>query len=422
MARPLEEFEIKRPVRPDLPLFGNTAGTMPGGEESMKDSFLGYIRRTGQVGTRNYLAVIPTVFCANEVAARIAGKFKNARALLHHQGCAQLPPDVERVTRTLIALGTNPNVGSVLLVGLGCESVSLPEVYRGIRERGQSVEKLNIQSAGGMNSAVRRGWALAEKLDEKIQQAARKPAPLSSLVMGIKCGSSDAYSGLASNPATGAASDLLLDRGGTVLFGETTEFLGAEHLLARRAVTPQVREKIVEIVQRMENRISVLGFDMRGGNPTPGNIRGGLTTIEEKSLGAICKSGTRPIDGVLEYGESATRPGLFVLDSPGQEAVIMTGLAAGGANVIVFSTGGGAPQGYPLVPVIKVAGNPKKCREMQEHIDLDLSGILQGTQTIARAGEEIFAAMGRVAGGRKAKAEALKYDQTVEIYTTGPTL
>jgi len=388
----------------------------------MNEYFPGYIRRNGQVGTRNYLAIIPTVFCANEVAARIAGKFKNARALLHHQGCAQLPPDVERVTQTLIALGTNPNVGAALLVGLGCESVSLAEVHRGIRDRGQRVEKLNIQSAGGMRNAVRRGSALAEKLNEKIRGVPRKPAPLSALVMGIKCGSSDAYSGLASNPAVGAASDLLLDRGGTVLFGETTEFLGAEHLLARRAVRPQVGRKIVEIVGRMENRISALGFDMRGGNPTPGNIRGGLTTIEEKSLGAICKSGTRPIDGVLEYGESVPHPGLFVLDSPGQEAVIMTGLAAGGATVIVFSTGGGAPQGYPLVPVIKVAGNPKKCREMKEHIDLDVSGILQGTRTIPRAGEEIFAAMSRVAGGRKSKAEALKYDRTVEIYTTGPTL
>jgi altronate dehydratase large subunit len=329
---------------------------------------------------------------------------------------------VERVTRTLIALGTNPNVGGVLLVGLGCESVSVSEVHRGIRERGQRVEKVNIQSAGGLSRAVRRGLSLAEKMQAKIEETPRKPAPLSALVMGIKCGSSDAYSGLASNPAVGYASDLLLEHGGTVVFGETTEFLGAEHLLARRAVNPAVGGKIIAVVQRMENRISALGFDMRGGNPTPGNIRGGLTTIEEKSLGAICKSGTRPIDGVLEYGEPAPGPGLFVLDSPGQEAVIMTGLSAAGANVIVFSTGGGAPQGYPLVPVIKVAGNPKKCREMKEHIDLDVSGILQGTDSIPRAGREIFAAMARAAGGKKTKAEALKYDRTVEIYTTGPTL
>jgi len=388
----------------------------------MKDHFLGYPRRTGQVGTRNYLAVIPTVFCANEVAGQIARKFKNARALLHHQGCAHLKPDVDRVTQTLIGLGTNSNVGAVLLVGLGCESVSLMEVYKGIRDRGQRVGKVNIQSAGGMKKAIQRGLALGGKLHEQVGETKRKLAPLSSLVMGIKCGSSDAYSGLTSNPAVGAASDLLLEKGGTVLFGETTEFLGAEHLLARRAVCPEVGEKIIEIVLRMEERIAALGFDMRGGNPAPGNIRGGLTTIEEKSLGAICKSGSRPIHGVLEYGQSVSQPGLFVLDSPGQEAVIMTGLAAGGANVIVFSTGGGAPQGYPLVPVIKVAGNPQKCRDMKDHIDLDVSGILQGALTIPQAGEEIYAALGRVAGGRKVKAETLKYDQTVEIYTTGPTL
>lgn len=388
----------------------------------MEERFPGYRRRNGRVGTRNYLAVIPTVFCANEAAGAIARKFRNARALLHHQGCAQLKPDADRVARTLIALGTNPNVGAVLLVGLGCESVSLKEVFREIRGLGQAVRAVNIQSAGGMKKAVERGTALAADLSLQVAGVKRTPAPVSSLVMGIKCGSSDAYSGLTSNPAVGAASDLLLDRGGTVLFGETTEFIGAEHLLARRACCPRVGGEILEAVRGMEKRISALGFDMRGGNPTPGNIRGGLTTIEEKSLGAICKSGTRAIDGVLEYGQTASRPGLFVVDSPGQEAVIMTGLAAGGANVIVFSTGGGAPQGYPLVPVLKVAGNPKKCREMKDHIDLDVSGILQGTLAIPGAAEEILAALQRTAGGRKVKAETLKYDQTVEIYTTGPIL
>jgi altronate dehydratase large subunit len=175
-------------------------------------------------------------------------------------------------------------------------------------------------------------------------------------------------------------------------------------------------------VTRMEDRVKALGFDMRGANPTPGNIRGGLTTIEEKSLGAICKSGSRAIDGVLEYGESIPGRGLYALDSPGKEAEIMTGLSAAGANVIVFSTGGGAPQGYPIVPVIKVAGNPAKVRVMKDHIDLDASGVLTGQTTIDEVGRRIYEGLLAVGSGKKVKAETLRYDQTAEIYTTGPTI
>ena len=386
------------------------------------DKFLGYPRPGGRAGTRNYLAIIPTVFCANEVVARIAKKFKGAKPLLHHQGCAQLKPDVDRVTQTLISLGTNPNVGAVLLVGLGCESVSIQEVYRGIKDRGQKVAKVIIQDVGGMKKALQRGTELAARLDQGLSRMKRKPVPVSHLVMGIKCGSSDASSGLVSNPAVGGASDLLLAKGGSVIFGETTEFLGAEHLLARRAVSGDVAARIFEIVTRMEDRVKASGIDMRGGNPTPGNIRGGLTTIEEKSLGAICKSGSMPIDGVLEYGQTAPGKGLFILDSPGKEAEIMTGLSAAGANMIVFSTGGGAPQGYPIVPVIKVAGNPTNCRIMKDHIDIDAGGVLLGQLTIDQVTRKIYNPLVDVGGGKTVKAEKLKYDQTVEIYTTGPTI
>ena len=386
------------------------------------DKFLGYPRPGGRAGTRNYLAIIPTVFCANEVAAGIAKKFKRAKPLLHHQGCGQLKPDVDRVTQTLISLGTNPNVGAVLLVGLGCESVSIQEIWRGIKDRGQKVARVIIQDAGGMKKAIQRGTELAARLDQGLSRMKRKFVPVSQLIMGIKCGSSDASSGLVSNPAVGGASDLLLAKGGSVIFGETTEFLGAEHLLARRAVNGEVAAGICEIVIRMEDRVKASGIDMRGGNPTPGNIRGGLTTIEEKSLGAICKSGSMSIDGVLEYGQTIPGKGLFILDSPGREAEIMTGLSAAGANMIVFSTGGGAPQGYPLVPVIKVAGNPTKCRIMKDHIDIDAGGVLLGQLTIDQVARKIYGALLDVGSGKTVKAEKLKYDQTVEIYTTGPTI
>ncbi len=386
------------------------------------DPFDGYPRRSGKVGTRNYLAIIPTVFCANEVASRIARKFKRARALLHHQGCGQLKPDVQRVTQTLIGLGSNPNVGAVLLVGLGCEAVSLQAVYEGLRGLGQKVAKVAIQKASGMNKAIAQGAQLAAKLDVHLAKMKRRPFPPSRLVMGIKCGSSDASSGLVSNPAVGAASDLLLAQGGSVVFGETTEFMGAEHILARRAIDERVAARIFFIVNRMEDRIKAIGVDMRGSQPSPGNIQGGITTIEEKSLGAICKSGSMPIDGVMEYGEAIPGHGLYALDSPGKEAEIMAGLAAAGANLIVFSTGGGAPQGFPIVPVIKVAGNPKKCLVMKDHIDIDAGGVLLGKMTIEEVAQTIYATLLQVGSGRAVKAEKLGYDQTIEIYTTGPTV
>jgi altronate dehydratase large subunit len=207
-----------------------------------------------------------------------------------------------------------------------------------------------------------------------------------------------------------------------VIFGETTEFMGAEHLLARRAMNGHVAARILEIVEQMENRVKAVGVDMRGGQPSPGNMEGGITTIEEKSLGAICKSGSMPIDGVLEYGETISGKGLYILDSPGKEAEIMTGLSAAGAQVIVFSTGGGAPQGYPIVPVIKVAGNPKKCLLMKDHIDIAAGGVLLGEATIDQIGRKIYGVLQVVGSGRSVKAEKLGYDQTVEIYTTGPTI
>jgi altronate dehydratase large subunit len=392
------------------------------GRQTGMDQFWGYPRKHGRVGTRNYLAVIPTVFCANEVAGKIAQRFKAARTLLHHQGCAQLKPDVERVTRTLIALGSHPNVGAVLLVGLGCESVSLAEVYSGIKRQGQRIEQISIQKLGGMQKTVQKGIELARKMEEGLARMERKSFPVSRLVMGIKCGSSDASSGLVSNPAVGAASDLLLSKGGSIVFGETTEFIGAEHLLARRAINQGVAARILEIVERMENRVKATGVDMRGGQPTPGNMQGGITTIEEKSLGAICKSGAQPIDGVLEYGETLSQRGLYIVDSPGKEAEILTGLTAAGANIIVFSTGGGAPQGYPLVPVIKLGGNPEKCRFMKEHIDIDASSVLQGKMTVEQVATKVFSFLQAVGSGQRVKAEILGYDQTVEIYTTGPII
>ncbi|MGD9125214.1 MAG: UxaA family hydrolase, partial [Desulfarculaceae bacterium] len=355
-----------------------------------KKYFEGFERQDGSVGARNWLAVIPSVFCANEVVAKIAQFSSLCKPILHSNGCGQLRPDLEVVERSLIGLGSNPNVGACLVVSLGCEAASAENICQGIAATGRPVELLVIHQEGGMSRTAQQGQKLVERFSAQLQKQARQKIPLSRLCLGVKCGSSDASSGLAANPATGKAVDLLLENGGTVVFGETTEFIGAEELLASRAVDKQVKARILEIVRRMEERIIAQGVDMRGTQPSRGNIAGGLSTIEEKSLGAISKSGSKTINGVYEFGEQVKGPGLFILDSPGKEDVILTGLSAAGASVIIFTTGGGAPQGCPLVPVMKVASNQEVICAMAEHVDVDVSDILRGESNIEQSGGKIF--------------------------------
>jgi altronate dehydratase large subunit len=387
------------------------------------ETFRGYENTNDEsVGTRNYLAVIPTVFCANEVAAAIAREHPMCRPLLHNKGCGQLKPDNDIITRTLVGLGLNPNVGAVILVSLGCEAISVEKVYQEIATRNKWVDKITIQDIGGMENAVTRGREIVRKMAPELERRKRKEFPFSRIALAVKCGSSDATSGISANPATGKAVDYFLQKGAKVVFGETTEYLGAEHILAKRAVSEDVREKLLSIVDRMENRIIQMGVDMRGTQPSPGNIAGGLTTIEEKSLGAISKSGSNPINDVHEYGESVETSGLHVMDSPGKEDEFLTGIAAAGANICIFTTGGGAPQGFPLLPVVKVAGNPDKINLMRDHVDVDAGCIITGRSTINQVSERIVECVCQAASGNKTAAERQGYDLTVGIYTLGPTV
>lgn len=387
------------------------------------ETFWGYERESDDcVGTRNYVAVLPTVFCANEVAEAIARAHPICRPLLHSKGCGQLQPDREIITRTLVGLGLNPNVGGVILVSLGCEAISLDTVYKGIADRNRWVEKIVIQDAGGMDHTVNRGQKFALKMASELARQQREAFPLSMITLAVKCGSSDATSGISSNPATGKVVDFFLEKGSKAVFGETTEYIGAEHILAKRAINDNTREKILGIVSRMENSIIQMGLDIRGTQPSPGNIAGGLTTIEEKSLGAISKSGSGPISDVYEYSERMETPGLYIMDSPGKEDEFLTGIAAAGANICIFTTGGGAPQGFPLVPVIKVAGNPDMVARMCQHVDVDAGPILSGEKSIRDIGEEIIKKVLNTASGEKVTAEINAYDKSVGIYTTGPTI
>ena len=324
--------------------------------------FMGYVCPDGKVGARNYVAVIPSVTCANDVAQAICRQVQGTITYLHHQGCCQMPPDLERVTDTLISLGKSPNLASVLVVSLGCEGTDHERMVREIAATGKPVEIIHIQELGGVSKAIQAGTDIARRMVIAASGMQRQPVDVSNIVMAIKCGASDTTSGMASNCVIGYVADKLVDLGATVIFGETTEFIGGEHLLARRAVSKEVGDKILEIVEKMEARAKAIGCDMRKGQPTPGNIAGGLSSIEEKTLGAIVKSGTRPIQGVLDYPEFVTNEkGLWIKDTPGREPEILTGMAATGAQFMMFSTGRGAPQGFPSMPVIKVCGNPNTC-------------------------------------------------------------
>ncbi|MEM2914117.1 MAG: UxaA family hydrolase [Candidatus Bathyarchaeia archaeon] len=382
---------------------------------------IGYERDDGSVGVRNHVLVLPSVACAMEVAMRVANQVEGAKALIHHQGCTQMGLDLEITQRTLAALGRNPNVGAVLIVSQGCESVSVERLADDIAKVGKPVEIVTIQELGGVVKTVARGVSIARKMVQEVSQIRRKTFDVSDLTIGIKCGASDATSGIASNPAVGVASDKILNNGGTVIFGETTELIGAEHIIAKRTVSDVISKKIYEIVERMENRAKEVGVDMRGTQPTPGNIKGGLTTIEEKSLGTIRKAGTSLIQGVLEYAESPKGKGLYVMDTPGREPEALTGFVAGGAQILLFTTGRGATQGYPIVPVIKITGNSETYKKMIDDIDIDVSSIIEGKETIEEAGNRIYLEILKVASGKKTKAESFGCAGPADIYRIGHT-
>jgi len=386
------------------------------------NTYMGYVRKDGSVGCRNYVAIIPSVVCANEVVESIVANTVMTTGIIHHQGCCQTPPDLERITDCLIGVGKNANVGAALIVSLGCEGVDTDRLEAELRATGKPVERINIQELGGTSASIQAGIDKAQKLILAISGQQRTECDMSSFVMGIKCGASDTTSGVASNPAIGYVADKIVELGGTVIFGETTEFIGAEHILQRRAKNEFVACEIKRIVDEMEGRAKAIGVDMRKGQPTPGNIEGGLSTIEEKSLGAIVKSGTKTIEGVMGYTEQPSGKGLWIKDSPGREIELLSGMAVGGAQVILFSTGRGAPQGFPVVPVVKICGNPVTYERMQGDMDINAGMIVTGEKSIEEVGEETFQMLLRVASGETHKGESIRYTKSMDFYCLGPVI
>ncbi len=383
-------------------------------------TFLGYRRADGTVGIRNHVLILPTSVCAAQVASALAHRVPGSVAACHAYGCCQVGADARLTFRTLLNTAANPNVGAIVVVGLGCEGLEPLTMLQAVEKLGKSARGIVIQDEGGSINAIERGVALAARMAEELAAHRREDLPVSSLVLGLECGGSDSTSGLAANPALGVASDMLIAEGGTCILSETTESIGAEHVLSRRAVDDEVRQKLLDIVHACEERARRLGEDLRGSQPTPGNIAGGITTLEEKSLGCIHKAGSAPVQGVVDYGEIPSGRGLYVMDTPGMDVESMSGVAAGGAQVMVFTTGRGTPAGHPVMPVIKVTANRGTAERMADHIDVDLSGVIAGTCTIEEGGRRIFEELLAVAEGKLTKAERLGHTE-FSIYRIGPT-
>jgi len=371
-------------------------------------TFQGYRRANGSVGVRNHVLVMPSVMCANHVVDRIGRTVPEVVTITHPTGCGQVGADFEQTKRTMAGFASNPNVAAVLVVGLGCETNESKALAAEIAARGQRVEVIGIQETGNTTETIARGIEVARTLLREVAGNERTTCSLSELILGTECGGSDGFSGITANPALGHAADKLVAAGGTVLLAEVPELVGAEHLLAQRA-SPAVAAKLYELIERVEDRARAMHVDMRYGNPSQGNIAGGITTIEEKSLGAAYKGGSTELREVVEYAERPAQRGLVVMDTPGQDIEQMTGMVAGGAQVVVFTTGRGTPTGSPIAPVIKVATNSALFARMRENMDVDAGTIVGGTRTLEEVGEEIFAWIVDAANGRETAAETLGF-------------
>ncbi len=377
-------------------------------------TFEGYRRSQGLPGIRNAVAVIPSVFCANTVARRIAEHVAGAIAFCHPVGCSQVGLDLELTARGLKGLGRHPNFYGVVVVGLGCERFRARELAESIASAGKPVEMVVIQEEGDTLQAIEKGIAFAGRFSEEASRQRREEFPLSDLSLGLKCGGTDATSGLAANPALGWVVDQIVAAGAQAIFTEVTELIGAEQILAGRALNPKVAGEILSIIGNMENRLSLAttGAEVqhRSALISPGNEDGGVTSVVEKALGGIYKAGTGPIRGVVCYGQYPEAPGLYLLDCVGHDGEAVTGLVASGCQAVVFTTGRGTPTGFPGVPVIKITGNGETYKRMKFNLDFDAGRIVEGA-AIAEVGAELFEKILRIASGELSRAELLGHDE-----------
>jgi altronate dehydratase large subunit len=383
--------------------------------------FEGYIRNNGTAGIRNHVLVFPTVVCATKVAQMISQAVPGTVTISHTHGCGHLGAEKDHMVRAMSGFCANPNVAAVLLIGLGCELLTPELIGEELTKAGQRFEILSIQKEGGTTAAINKGQEIVKKLVKEVSSIKKEQIDISQLVVGVKCGGSDSLSGLTANPALGIASDLLVSNNATVIMTEVPEMIGAEQVLARRAATEDIEKQVYRITEDMEDAILTMGVDVRGAEPSPGNMAGGLTTLEEKSLGAILKGGTSPIKQITGYAERPAEKGLVIMNGPALDAVTLTGMAASGAQVLVFTTGRGTPIGSAITPVIKVATNSTMFQHMKDDMDLNAGEILDGSESLNSMGEKIFKEILDVASGKNTRSEILQHHEFA-IHNIGPAV
>jgi altronate dehydratase large subunit len=376
----------------------------------MNKTFLGYPRATGPAGVRNWVAVISVMDNCNPVTRTISNAVADTIPVTTLFVRGQFGADLEFALDALAGMGRNPNIAGVLLVGL--EPSSTEEVARRIRPSGKPVETVHLQPDGTIE-CVAQGTRLAARLVAQASRARRQPFPISELVVGVECGASDTTSGLSCNPTIGRMADRLVNDGGTIIISETSEFIGAEHLFAARAVDAGVKKAFLGAVRDMEMMAIERGVNMRDSQPAPDNKRGGLTTVEEKALGAFAKSGTRPLVGVLRYGEAPTRKGLHFMDAPSAAVENLTAFAMSGCQLICFGTGVGNPIGNMVTPTIKICGNVNTLSgAMRDNIDFDVSDIFERGTKVSELGDGLYDYLAEVGSGTRISSEILDVRET----------
>src|SRR3982751_5063605 len=394
-------------------------------------TFRGFVRKDGRVGTRNYIAVVAASNCAAHTADLVERSFAGEKlpanvdgvvAFPHGDGCAStIGPDTQQLQRTLEGVLDHPNVAAAVILGLGCE-VNQIDHYLGRKSQysSKSLVGLTLQESGGTRRAVEQAVRDIERLLEQTAGLQRTPVPASALVLGLNCGGSDSFPRITANPALGYCSDLIVREGGTVVLAETTEIFGAEHTLLRRAKDEQTARKLLDCIKYYKDYLRQFGGSFND-NPSPGNKKGGLTNIVEKSLGAVAKAGTTTLEDVVGYGERIRSHGFVFMNTPGYDPASLAGLAAGGVNLIAFTTGRGSAIGFPTIPTLKISSNSDTFRRMPDNMDINAGTIADGTATVEEVGKEIFESLLRIASGEKTKAEILGHHEFVP-WRIGPVL
>ena len=376
-------------------------------------TFMGYKRPDGLVGIRNHVLILPTCACASETCRVVSQQVAGSIHIINNSGCAEVKANEDMTQTILRGFAANPNIFGTVVIGLGCENVGHRELREAIEKiTNKPIVSFGIQEEGGIPNTIRLAVRAAREMVAAASIQKREPCGMSNLILGLECGGSDATSGFAANPALGYVSDKLIAMGASTVMAETIELIGAEHVLARRGATREIHDQIITICKDFEDYLHAMGQDCRHGQPTPGNKEGGLSTLEEKSLGCINKGGTSPIVEVVAEGRRPTKKGAIIMDTPGYDIACNTAMIAGGCQMIAFTTGRGTPTGHAIAPTFKITGNRATFERMKDNIEVDVSALTAGEISIEQAGEIIYHEMMEIIEGKLTKAETYGFSDT----------